>query len=104
MDCISVKALVKHAHRNEAVINKVHDYVMANDVLDIVQKFKLAKLELSVPSDAVVSDGRDRTYRVKRVEFDVSAVSAGRLAEFTAGTYVLTHTDGARVRDARDVK
>ena len=82
--CMSLQTLVESAHKDQAVINKVHDYVMANDILDVVQKFPI---ELNLPPAARVSDAYDRTYQVKNVELAVSAISRGRNAEYAASTY-----------------
>jgi hypothetical protein len=82
--CMSVQTLVETAHNDQAVTNKVHDYVMANDVLDVVQQFTI---ELSLPSAALVSDAYDRTYQVKEVELAVSAISRGCNAEYAASNY-----------------
>jgi len=86
--CKSLKTRVETAHKDPGIINKVHDYVMANDVLDTVQHFPI---RLDLPPAALVSDASNRTYQAKNVELAVSAISRARNAEYAASTYAQSH-------------
>jgi len=79
----SVLALIKTAHTNKAIIEKVHSYLIAHNVLDVVQRFTM-DLDLG-PAPSISAEGR--RWPLKRVELAIAAKSLGLNTEYAAATY-----------------